>query len=80
MSSSCFDRAVVVYGNYASGIRDSKGGRIEIGSTKDVDDADEEDSEAGAYEVGALRYAYPMIEQNLLNFRPSKKLSMMRLF
>ena len=47
ISSSCLDWAVVVFGNSASGILDSRGGRIEIGSTKDVDDADEEDSDAG---------------------------------
>jgi hypothetical protein len=47
ISSSCLDWAVVVFGNSASGIRDNKIGRIEVGSTKDVDDADEEDSEEG---------------------------------
>jgi hypothetical protein len=47
ISSSCLDWAVVVFGNSASGIRDSKVGRMEFDSTKDVDDADEEDSEEG---------------------------------
>lgn len=47
ISSSCLDWAVVVLINSASGIRDKRGGRIEVGSTKDVDDADEEESEVG---------------------------------
>ena len=47
MSSSCLDWAVDVFGNSASGIRKSKIGRVEFGSTNEVDEADEEDSEEG---------------------------------